>query len=97
MDEEEEPEEDANGEEEELAQGEARSGGRCGGGDGSGICATAQKWNRVASPSVRRRVCLVIYWPSAHPAAVPGWRVRGLMDVGWGLVVGLSRASGRQV
>ena len=34
-----------------------------------------------------------IYWPSAHPATVPEVWVRGLMDIGWDLAVGLSGAS----
>ena len=29
-------------------------------------------------------------WPSAHPATVPGLWVRGLLNVRWDLVVGLS-------
>ena len=30
-----------------------------------------------------------IYWPSAHPATVPGLWVRALLSVSWDLVVGL--------
>ena len=37
----------------------------------------------------------ISYWPSAHPATVPGWWVRGLLSVRWDLVVGLSGAFGR--
>ena len=35
-----------------------------------------------------------IYWPSVHPATVPGWCVRDFMDVGWDLVVSLSNLWG---
>ena len=44
----------------------------------------------------RATIVEVIYWPSAHPATVPGWWVRGLLSVRWDRVVGLSAASGRQ-
>ena len=43
--------------------------------------------------SERSTIVEVIYWPSAHPATVPGWWVRGLLSVRWDLVVGLSGAS----
>ena len=36
------------------------------------------------------------HWPSAYPATVPGWWVRGLLSVRWDLVARLSGASGRQ-
>ena len=41
----------------------------------------------------RSTIVKVIYWPSAHPATVPGWWVRGLLSVRWDLVVGISGAS----
>ena len=38
-----------------------------------------------------------IYWPSAHPATVPGLWARGLLSIRWDLVVGPSGASWKQV
>ena len=54
---------------------------------------SASSWQQASGGHLRS---FSIYWPSAHPATVPGWWVRGLMDVGCDLVVGLSGASGRQ-
>ena len=37
-----------------------------------------------------------IYWPSAHPATVPGLWVRGILNMRWDLAVGPSVASWKQ-
>ena len=47
--------------------------------------------------ALRQANCLLIYWPSAHTATVPGLWDRGFLDTCWGLLACFSGASWSQL